>query len=88
MHCGWNKAARVKGAPRGPEPVLVEAELTSAAVPSMVAVGGGGLAGTFHRMCEAGLNGMAFGLVNYLQELPYIAEEVLPRMVRLGIRQV
>ena len=46
------------------------------------------VAGTFHRMCEAGLNGMAFGLVNYLQELPYFVEEVLPRMVRLGIRQV
>jgi FMNH2-dependent dimethyl sulfone monooxygenase len=36
---------------------------------------------------DAGLNGMAFGLVNYVDELPLIAAELLPRMERLGIRQ-
>jgi hypothetical protein len=30
---------------------------------------------------------MAFGLVNYLNELPFFAAEVLPRMERLGLRE-
>jgi FMNH2-dependent dimethyl sulfone monooxygenase len=30
---------------------------------------------------------MAFGLVNYIDELPYFRDEVLPRMVRLGLRE-
>jgi alkanesulfonate monooxygenase SsuD/methylene tetrahydromethanopterin reductase-like flavin-dependent oxidoreductase (luciferase family) len=40
----------------------------------------------FRKLCDAGLDGMAFGLVNYLDELPLFAAEVLPRMQRLGIR--
>jgi FMNH2-dependent dimethyl sulfone monooxygenase len=45
------------------------------------------VANKFHQLSNAGLDGMAFGLVNYLDELPFFAAEVLPRMERLGIRQ-
>jgi alkanesulfonate monooxygenase SsuD/methylene tetrahydromethanopterin reductase-like flavin-dependent oxidoreductase (luciferase family) len=41
----------------------------------------------FRQLSEAGLDGMAFGLVNYLNELPFFAAEVLPRMERLGLRE-
>jgi FMNH2-dependent dimethyl sulfone monooxygenase len=41
----------------------------------------------FKKLSDAGLDGMAFGLVNYLDELPFFAAEVLPRMERLGIRR-
>jgi alkanesulfonate monooxygenase SsuD/methylene tetrahydromethanopterin reductase-like flavin-dependent oxidoreductase (luciferase family) len=33
-----------------------------------------------------GLDGLALNFVNYLHELPYFAQEVLPRMERLGLR--
>ena len=45
------------------------------------------VAATFHKLNQAGLDGMAFGLVNYIDELPYFAAEVLPRMERLGLRE-
>ena len=41
----------------------------------------------FRRMSEAGMDGLAFGLVNYLDDLPAVRDEVLPRMERLGLRQ-
>jgi FMNH2-dependent dimethyl sulfone monooxygenase len=41
----------------------------------------------FLRMADAGLNGLAVGLVNYIDELPYIEAELLPRLERLGLRQ-
>lgn len=44
------------------------------------------VADTFDKLSRAGLDGMAFGLVNYLDELPFFAGEVLPRMERLGLR--
>jgi alkanesulfonate monooxygenase SsuD/methylene tetrahydromethanopterin reductase-like flavin-dependent oxidoreductase (luciferase family) len=45
------------------------------------------VAETFARMSEAGLDGMAIGLVNYVSEFPHLRDGVLPRMERLGIRQ-
>jgi len=39
------------------------------------------------RLSDAGLDGMAFGLINYIDELPLLRDELLPRMVRLGLRQ-
>ena len=36
---------------------------------------------------DAGLDGMAIGLINYIDEFPHIRDEVLPRMERLGIRE-
>ena len=45
------------------------------------------VAGKLKELNQAGLDGMAFGLVNYIDELPFIAAEVLPRLERLGLRQ-
>jgi alkanesulfonate monooxygenase SsuD/methylene tetrahydromethanopterin reductase-like flavin-dependent oxidoreductase (luciferase family) len=35
----------------------------------------------------AGLTGVAVSLINYLDELPFFCEEVLPRLERLGLRE-
>jgi dimethylsulfone monooxygenase len=37
-------------------------------------------------MSEAGLDGRALGLINYITELPHLRDGVLPRMKRLGLR--
>jgi alkanesulfonate monooxygenase SsuD/methylene tetrahydromethanopterin reductase-like flavin-dependent oxidoreductase (luciferase family) len=34
----------------------------------------------------AGFNGLAISFINYLDELPYFRDEVLPRLERLGLR--
>jgi alkanesulfonate monooxygenase SsuD/methylene tetrahydromethanopterin reductase-like flavin-dependent oxidoreductase (luciferase family) len=44
------------------------------------------VAATFKRMADAGLEGMAIGLVNYIDEMPHVRDEVLPRLERLGVR--
>jgi len=38
------------------------------------------------RLRSAGLDGLAVNFVDYLEELPYFAAEVLPRLERLGLR--
>ena len=38
---------------------------------------------TLHR---AGIDGMALGFVDYISELPFFRDEVLPRMERAGLR--
>jgi alkanesulfonate monooxygenase SsuD/methylene tetrahydromethanopterin reductase-like flavin-dependent oxidoreductase (luciferase family) len=38
-------------------------------------------------LSAAGFDGIAVSLVNYVDELPYFAAEVLPRLSRLGLRQ-
>lgn len=43
-------------------------------------------ADAFRRMSEAGLTGMAVGLVNYVDDMPAFRDEVLPRMQRLSLR--
>ena len=45
------------------------------------------VAETFKQLSEAGLDGMAVAFVNYLDELPFFCEHVLPRLERLGLRQ-
>ncbi len=40
----------------------------------------------FLRLAEAGLDGMALILVNYVQEMPILRDEVLPRLERLKLR--
>ena len=45
------------------------------------------VAATLKRLCDAGLDGMALASVNYVQEMPAIRDEVLPRLARLGLRQ-
>ncbi|MGE0627540.1 MAG: LLM class flavin-dependent oxidoreductase [Hyphomicrobiaceae bacterium] len=44
------------------------------------------VAATFKRYADAGLDGMAVGLVNYITEFPILRDEILPRMERLGLR--
>jgi len=39
-----------------------------------------------HGISKAGVRGIALSFVNYLDELPYFSDEVLPRLVRLGVR--
>jgi alkanesulfonate monooxygenase SsuD/methylene tetrahydromethanopterin reductase-like flavin-dependent oxidoreductase (luciferase family) len=39
------------------------------------------------RIAEAGLRGIGISFVNYLQELPYFRDEVLPRLERMGLRE-
>jgi len=58
------------------------------------AIGGYPFVGTPDKVAEelanlsrAGVRGIAFSLVNYVDELPYVCEEVLPRLARLGLRQ-
>lgn len=38
------------------------------------------------RIHGAGISGIAFSLVNYVKELPLLAQEVLPRLERMGLR--
>ena len=38
-------------------------------------------------LSAAGLTGIAVSLVNYAEELPYLCDEVLPRLVRAGLRE-
>jgi FMNH2-dependent dimethyl sulfone monooxygenase len=36
---------------------------------------------------DAGFDGLAIGFVNYLDELPFFLDEVIPRLERVGLRQ-
>jgi dimethylsulfone monooxygenase len=45
------------------------------------------VAGEFAKLAEAGFDGFCFSLVAYNDELPYFAQEVLPRLERMGLRQ-
>jgi alkanesulfonate monooxygenase SsuD/methylene tetrahydromethanopterin reductase-like flavin-dependent oxidoreductase (luciferase family) len=38
------------------------------------------------RLQSVGFDGLALNFVNYLDELPYFAQEVLPRLEQLGLR--
>ena len=40
----------------------------------------------FKKLVDVGFNGLAFGLVNYLDELPYFYQEVIPRLEKMGLR--
>jgi alkanesulfonate monooxygenase SsuD/methylene tetrahydromethanopterin reductase-like flavin-dependent oxidoreductase (luciferase family) len=44
------------------------------------------VAATLKRLSDAGLDGMAIGLVNYIDEFPTLRDELLPRLERLGLR--
>ena len=44
------------------------------------------VADAFARMADAGFDGAVFGLTNYLEELPLIRDEVLPRLEATGLR--
>ncbi|HUI94303.1 MAG TPA: LLM class flavin-dependent oxidoreductase [Xanthobacteraceae bacterium] len=58
------------------------------------AIGGYPHVGTPDRVAEelanisrAGMRGIAISFVNYLDEVPYFCDEVLPRLARLGVRE-
>jgi alkanesulfonate monooxygenase SsuD/methylene tetrahydromethanopterin reductase-like flavin-dependent oxidoreductase (luciferase family) len=44
------------------------------------------VAQTLADLSKAGLRGIGISMVNYLRELPYFAQEVLPRLERMGVR--
>ena len=44
------------------------------------------VAASFRALHAAGLDGTAFSLVNYLDDLPIVRDEVLPRLERYGLR--
>ena len=39
----------------------------------------------WHRLPSAGVRGIAVSFVNFLEELPYFCDEVLPRLVRKAV---
>ena len=41
----------------------------------------------FRQMAEAVMDGVALGMVNYIDDLPAVRDEVLPRIERLGLRE-
>jgi FMNH2-dependent dimethyl sulfone monooxygenase len=45
------------------------------------------VAAEIKRLHVAGFSGIAIGFVNYLAELPYFVQEVIPRLERMGIRK-
>ena len=44
------------------------------------------VAETMRRLSDGGVTALAVGLVNYLEHFPYVRDEVLPRLERLGLR--
>jgi FMNH2-dependent dimethyl sulfone monooxygenase len=45
------------------------------------------VAGELANLSRAGVRGIAFSMVNYLNELPLFRDEVLPRLVKMGVRE-
>ena len=44
------------------------------------------VANELESLSGAGFNGIGFSFLNYLTELPYFAQEVLPRLHKKGLR--
>ena len=44
------------------------------------------VADKIRQLSEAGLDGMALGMVNYIQEMPHLRDGLFPRLERLGLR--
>jgi alkanesulfonate monooxygenase SsuD/methylene tetrahydromethanopterin reductase-like flavin-dependent oxidoreductase (luciferase family) len=42
---------------------------------------------TFKRLSSAGLDGLALGMINYVDDFSHIRDELLPRMERSGLRE-
>lgn len=83
-------AIRISGGGRSIPPDLVRkmTERHVSGIGTMPVVGTyDEVAALFKRMSDAGLDGMAVGLVNYVDEFPILRDEILPRMERLGLRQ-
>ena len=39
------------------------------------------------KFSEMGLDGFAWGMINYVRDLPHITDEIIPRMERVGLRE-
>lgn len=46
-----------------------------------------GVAEEIRRVRDAGVRGLTISFVNFAQEFPYFRDEVLPRLVAMGVRQ-
>jgi alkanesulfonate monooxygenase SsuD/methylene tetrahydromethanopterin reductase-like flavin-dependent oxidoreductase (luciferase family) len=44
------------------------------------------IAADMEQMCEMGLSGTSVAFLDYLKEIPFFVQEVLPRLQRLGLR--
>jgi hypothetical protein len=42
---------------------------------------------TFLKLHEMGLDGLACGMINYIDDFAHIRDELLPRMERAGLRE-
>ncbi len=93
-HADWSAVDGILGLKNiSPQTVPMEEYLTKR---SQYAQGMGGLpivgdpdhvARQLIDLSKAGLTGIAVSFVNYVDELPYFCDEVLPRLERAGIRQ-
>lgn len=45
------------------------------------------IASELARIADVGYSGIGFSFLNYLRELPYFAQEVLPRLEKMGLRE-
>jgi FMNH2-dependent dimethyl sulfone monooxygenase len=45
------------------------------------------IADELERIAQTGMAGLAFGMVNFLEEMPYFCQEVLPRLEAKGLRR-
>ncbi len=43
------------------------------------------VADEFERIADDGFDGLAFTMVNYLEQMPYFVQEVMPRLAKLGL---
>jgi FMNH2-dependent dimethyl sulfone monooxygenase len=71
-----------------PERLLEMKERHMAGIGSFPLVGSyDEVAAMLNRLSDTGIDGMAVGLVNYIDEFPVIRDELLPRLERLGLRR-
>ncbi|MDA0262617.1 MAG: LLM class flavin-dependent oxidoreductase [Chloroflexi bacterium] len=74
--------------PGVPEDVIQAARLRAAGGNGAMPIIGGPdeVVATMKRLSESGVTALAIGLTNYLEHFPYFRDEVLPRLVRQGLR--
>lgn len=90
----WAAVDLIVGKRGKPREQLTEEEFQKQRSGYAMGMGGLRIVGTPDQVAEqigalskAGMRGIAISLVNYADELPYFADEVLPRLARMGLRQ-
>jgi len=82
----WEEAIRgSESIPAEWVPMLREKVVSSQSIP-VIKGSPDEVAAAFKKLSDDGLDGTAFTMVNYLDDLPIIRDEVIPRLERLGIR--